>query len=75
MKTRQQHLLALETDIDCRLAELWQQAFEIEGWTLEKVGVFLRAAYGAGYTQALQEPARGQLCTENGYSTPKRGRA
>ena len=62
----------LELDIDVRLAELWQEADEIEEWTLEVVAAFMRGAYGAGYCDALVEETPGQLCQEHGYKIPSR---
>ena len=35
-------------------------------------GWFLRAAYGQGYTDALRETRRGQLCLDLGYRVPDR---
>ena len=36
----------------------------------ELLGWFLRAAYGQGYTDALRESKRGQLCLDLGYAVP-----
>ncbi len=36
----------------------------------ELLGWFLRAAYGQGYTDALRETRRGQLCLDLGYRVP-----
>jgi hypothetical protein len=46
--------------------------FEVEQGKLdaELLGWFLRAAYGQGYTDALRESRRGQLCLDLGYTVP-----
>lgn len=62
----------LSLDIDIRISDLWELALEIDEWTPEEFGVFIRAAYGRGYTDALTEPSRGILCSEHGYRVPKR---
>jgi hypothetical protein len=58
--------------IDLRLADLWADLFEAapEGMDAELLGWFLRAAYGQGYTDALRESRRGQLCLDLGYAIP-----
>ena len=58
--------------IDVRLAELWAELFELQSDQLdmELLGWFLRAAYGQGYTDALRETQRGQLCLDLGYAVP-----
>jgi hypothetical protein len=58
--------------IDLRLADLWAEIFEVELSTVdtELLGWFLRAAYGQGYTDALRESRRGQLCLDLGYRIP-----
>ena len=55
-----------------RLAELWAVLFELrpEHLDMELLGWFLRAAYGQGYTDALRETQRGQLCLDLGYAVP-----
>ena len=55
-----------------RLAELWAELFELRSEQLdtELLGWFLRAAYGQGYTDALRETRRGQLCLDLGYAVP-----
>jgi hypothetical protein len=73
-------LRALEVDVDTRLADIWALAWEPD--TLigelmdgnprlaESVGKLMRAAYGAGYCQALDEVKqgrRGELARANGY--------
>jgi len=62
----------LATAIDVRLADLWAEVFEIEPGKLdtELLGWLLRAAYGQGYTDALREATRGQLCLDLGYAVP-----
>jgi len=63
----------LATTIDLRLADIWADVFEarLEGVDLELLGWLLRAAYGQGYTDALRETRRGQLCLDLGYSVPE----
>jgi hypothetical protein len=58
--------------IDLRLTDLWAELFELEPGKidLELLGWFLRAAYGQGYTDALRETQRGQLCLDLGYAVP-----
>ena len=58
--------------IDLRLADLWAEIFVVEPSRLdpELLGWFLRAAYGQGYTDALRETRRGQLCLDLGYRVP-----
>jgi hypothetical protein len=63
----------LNTDIDFRLTELWMQFNDIEEWTTEVIAAFLRAAYGRGYVDALEEERRGErgkLCADNDYRIP-----
>lgn len=72
MNTHAQRIEKLELDVDTRLADLWTEMAGVTEWTIEVVASFMRAAYGAGYVQALTEPVRGQLCRENGYCVPKR---
>ena len=62
----------LELDIDTRMPDLWRQAAEIEHRDLGTAAIFIRAAYGKGYCDALEEPIRGQLTEGHGYRTPKR---
>jgi len=62
----------LELDIDLRLTDLWREAIDVGEWNLEVVAVFLRAAYGKGYCDALTEDAPGSLCHEHGYRIPER---
>jgi hypothetical protein len=58
--------------IDLRLADLWAGLFEAapEGMDAELLAWFLRAAYGQGYTDALRESTRGQLCLDLGFAIP-----
>ncbi len=58
--------------IDLRMADLWSEVFGVEPDKLdtELLGWFLRAAYGQGYTDALRESKRGQLCLDLGYAVP-----
>jgi hypothetical protein len=62
----------LALTIDLRLADLWAEVFEIDVTSIdaELLGWLLRAAYGQGYTDALRESRRGQLCLDLGYAVP-----
>ena len=62
----------LATTIDLRLTDIWADVFEAmpEGVDAELLGWLLRAAYGQGYTDALRETTRGQLCLDLGYAVP-----
>ena len=62
----------LALQIDLRLADLWSEVFEIDLSRLDSdlLGWLLRAAYGQGYTDALRETTRGQLCLDLGYTVP-----
>lgn len=65
----------LEIDMDTRIAGLWEKASDIEEWDLETVGVFMRAAYGQGYCDALleaREDEEGKLLSDHGFSLPER---
>ena len=68
----------LALDIDLRLREVWEFAFDIQfdhdTFDLGSVGVLIRAAYGKGYMDALQEPVEASLCRDHGYRMPKRTR-
>jgi len=62
-------------DIDLRLGELWHQAFavdDLDGWSLEAIGDFMRCAYGLGYTDALTEAVPARLFRDHGYKLPVR---
>jgi hypothetical protein len=69
MDTRK-HELAMA--IDLRLADLWAEIFGVDPARIDQelLGWFLRAAYGQGYTDALREARRGQLCLDLGYRVP-----
>jgi hypothetical protein len=58
--------------IDLRLADLWAEIFDLGNQPIdyELLGWLLRAAYGQGYTDALRETQRGQLCLDLGYRVP-----
>ena len=58
--------------IDLRLADLWAEIFDLGNQPIdyELLGWLLRAAYGHGYTDALRETQRGQLCLDLGYRVP-----
>jgi hypothetical protein len=60
--------------IDLRLADLWAEIFDLGSQPIdhELLGRLLRAAYGQGYTDALRETRRGQLCLDLGYRVPDR---
>ena len=60
--------------IDLRLADLWAEIFDRGNGPIdhELLGWLLRAAYGQGYTDALRESRRGQLCLDLGYRVPDR---
>ena len=60
--------------IDLRLAVLWADIFDLGNQPIVQVllGWLLRAAYGQGYTDALRETRRGQLCLDLGYRVPDR---
>ncbi len=62
----------LAMTIDLRLADLWAEVFEVDPDKVdaELLGWFLRAAYGQGYTDALRETQRGQLCLDLGFAVP-----
>jgi hypothetical protein len=73
MATPNEKYELLNTDIDFRLSELWLQLDEIEDWTVEVLAAFLRAAYGRGYIDALEEERRGErgkLCRDNDFIVP-----
>jgi len=71
MSPSHDELLGLE--IDMRLAALWAElpAARLERQDLALFAVFLRAAYGKGYADALSEPY-GQLMSDFGYPVPPR---
>lgn len=64
----------LELDIDTRLADewriLWEDFPEIanEVHMREAIAVFMRAAYGRGYVDALKD--KGKLMDLHGYARP-----
>lgn len=63
----------LEADIDYRIMELWAEFPPIENWDIVTAAAFMRAAYGRGYIDALEEEHLGQrakLCRDNGYRIP-----
>jgi hypothetical protein len=71
--TNPSRLDLLELDLDVRLHDLWESLSDFpETLDHEQVGAFLRAAYGAGYRDALVEPVLGSLCRDHGYSIPER---
>jgi hypothetical protein len=62
----------LAVAIDLRLVDLWAEVFGVDPDRVdaELLGWLLRAAYGQGYTDALRETNRGQLCLDLGYAVP-----
>lgn len=60
----------LELDVDTRLSDLWSHLLENEQWDLVTTAQFMRAAYGQGYLDALEEPTRGQFALDHGYRVP-----
>ena len=77
-QTSDRETAPIYVDLDLRLADVWGFAFEMEesqaedSWTLETVGILLRAAYGQGYEDALTEPVVGQLHRDHGLNVPTR---
>ena len=71
---RAERIRRLELDVDTRLLELWKLTDGIaeDGWTLPLVSQFMRAAYSAGYSDALEEEIHGTLYREHGYAVPRR---
>jgi hypothetical protein len=59
-------------DVDCRLAWLWREAWDIGCWDLEWAARYFRYAYGQGYWDALREYRRGQLYRDHRIPIPKR---
>jgi len=55
----------LELDIDLRMAALWADALELDEWTDGVVLALMRAAYGQGYADALNEERPGALCRDH----------
>jgi hypothetical protein len=70
-KRKHQRQQQLEIDMDMRLAPIWMEAVEtFEEDSLEAVGAFMRAAYGAGYCDALIDARDGEpekLLKDHGY--------
>jgi len=64
----------LELDIDSRLAEVWLMLWSGTALAGAELGPLLRLAYGRGYTDALTEGERGELCRAHGLSLPTRER-
>lgn len=59
----------LAMDIDFRLVDLWRELDTITEWNLEIAAAFVRAAYGKGYQDSMEEP-HGKLHADNGYTVP-----
>ena len=72
MSNEDQRVLRLELDIDERMLDLWREASLVGAWDLETASAFMRAAYGKGYCDALQEipEERATLVTDHGYTVP-----
>ena len=78
---RAARLERLTVDIDTRIADLWALAWSgVLARTLDDeevagaVGAMVRAAYGLGYRDALQEDKEGrrdELARANGYATER----
>ena len=64
----------LELDIDTRIHDLWRCLWDDfpriaqDAELRVEFAVFIRAAYGRGYMDALVD--KGELCTEHGYRLP-----
>ena len=65
----------LEMEIDLRILNIWVEmnCDALEPEVLPLVAALCRAAYGKGYSDALSEPVRGQLCEMFNYPVPTRG--
>ncbi len=61
----------LELDVDLRLWHVLLLAHDHTGWD-QRFAALLRLAYGAGYSDALSEPRRGQLCLDHRLRVPQR---
>jgi len=62
----------LQVDIDLRLgADFWESWWSAEA-ECEVLTVLARCAYGRGYTDALTEETRGELCRRHGLPVPRR---
>lgn len=63
----------LELDVDSRILDLWAKAstLNLAAEDFALLGAFMRAAYAAGYQQALEEPRRGLLHRTHGYAVPR----
>ena len=61
----------LETAIDLRLHDLWGETIDFPAFDLDAVGVFMRAAYARGYTDALKDGGA-FMRDELGYKLPER---
>lgn len=66
-----ERLELLKLEVDTRLADLWTHLHDGE-LTVELVASLMRASYGRGYVDAMQDPNPGRWIREHGYSTPKR---
>src|SRR5207248_63904 len=64
----------LDIDIDLRIGvAVWTDVLDsLDGKDVELLGSLLRLVYGLGYYDALTEPKRGSLCSDNGFAIPQR---
>jgi hypothetical protein len=68
----------IELDVDLRMLNLWEDLTEVaaeKGWsagTVKVIAIYMRAGYGAGYFQALEEKPedRGKLARDHGFRVP-----
>jgi hypothetical protein len=64
----------LHLDIDLRIGvETWVDYWLAKRTRTARAAEILRTVYGKGYTDALTEPCRGQLCRDHGLRVPERG--
>jgi hypothetical protein len=60
-------------ELDCRLSAVWYEIADVfTPGDIAVVAAVMRAAYWAGYADAVTEPIRGQLYREFGYTVPPR---
>lgn len=63
----------LALDIDIRTRALWEEISQVKEWDLDTIAAFVRAAYGQGYIDALNEAKvndAARLCKDHGYRIP-----
>lgn len=71
-KSGQGQIDLLALDIDLRLCEVIAAAWEHRDRDAGGQVALLRLAYGTGYSDALLEPVRGLLYSDNGFVIPQR---